>query len=199
MKGCASTADLQGTNRAQIQLSGGRLQIGMVAGIKSESPAGLNRNSHSCVGAGCADIKKHRLSALSKTGQVRRERRRSMHALRSRQSTRPRLLPLKGKHHARPPPSPDLPGWSGRHGGQPDKGSMAQRGNGFQCHVAGSLDRPFVILFQQDSAHKPDDGGFIGKDPHDIRSPLDLAIEALIGGSLEVFVSATQLDRANRR
>ena len=47
MKGCASTADLQGTNRAQIQLSGGRLQIGMVAGIKSESPAGLNRNSHS--------------------------------------------------------------------------------------------------------------------------------------------------------
>ena len=45
MKGCASTADLQGTNRAQIQLSGGRLQIGMVAGIKSESPAGLNRNS----------------------------------------------------------------------------------------------------------------------------------------------------------
>jgi hypothetical protein len=36
MKGCISTADLQGTNRAQIQLSGGWLQIGMLAGIKSE-------------------------------------------------------------------------------------------------------------------------------------------------------------------
>ena len=36
MEGCASTADLQGTNRAQIQLSGGRLQIGIRSRIESE-------------------------------------------------------------------------------------------------------------------------------------------------------------------
>ena len=61
---------------------------------------------------------------------------------------------------------------------------MAQRGNGFQCHVASSLNRPFVVLFQKDRAHEAEDGGFIGKDPHDIRSPLDLSIETFdrIGG-----------------
>ena len=61
---------------------------------------------------------------------------------------------------------------------------MAQRGNGFQCHVAASLNRPFVVLFQKDRAHEAEDGGFIGKDPHDIRSPLDLSIETFdrIGG-----------------
>jgi hypothetical protein len=61
---------------------------------------------------------------------------------------------------------------------------MAQRGNGFQCHVAASLNRPFVVLFQKDRAHEAEDGAFIGKDPHDIRSPLDLSIETFdrIGG-----------------
>ena len=61
---------------------------------------------------------------------------------------------------------------------------MAQRRNGFQCHVAASLNRPFVILFQKDRAHEAEDGGFIGKDPHDIGSPLDLSIETFdrIGG-----------------
>ena len=61
---------------------------------------------------------------------------------------------------------------------------MAQRGNGFQCHVAASLNRPFVVLFQKDRAHEAEDGGFIGKDPHDIRAPLDLSIETFdrIGG-----------------
>ena len=61
---------------------------------------------------------------------------------------------------------------------------MAQRGNGFQCHVAASLNRPFVVLFQKDRVHEAEDGGFIGKNSRDIRSPLDLAIEPLdrIGG-----------------
>ena len=61
---------------------------------------------------------------------------------------------------------------------------MAQRGDGFQCHVAASLNRPFVVLFQKDRAHEAEDGAFIGKDPHDIRSPLDLSIETFdrIGG-----------------
>ena len=31
--------------------------------------------------------------------------------------------------------------------GQPDKGSMAQRGDGFQCHIAASLNRLFIVLF----------------------------------------------------
>src|SRR6266705_1484620 len=35
-----------------------------------------------------------------------------------------------------------------RHGGQLDQGILAQRGDGFQRHVAGPLDGPFVILLQ---------------------------------------------------
>ena len=74
-----------------------------------------------------------------------------------------------------------MPGWSGRHGWQPDDGIIAQWGDGFQCHVAASLNRPFVVLFQQDSTHQPEDGGFVGEDADHIRSPLDLAIEPLDG------------------
>ena len=76
------------------------------------------------------------------------------------------------------PASPVLPGWSGRHGGQPDDGIIAQWSDCFQRHVASSLHRPFVVLFQQDSAHEAEDGGFVGKDSHHICTPLDLAIEA---------------------
>ena len=74
-----------------------------------------------------------------------------------------------------------MPGWLGRHALQPDDLITAQWGDGFQRHVAGSLHRPFVVLFQQDSAHQAEDGGFVGEDSHDIRSPLDLAIEPLDG------------------
>ena len=61
---------------------------------------------------------------------------------------------------------------------------MAQRGDGSQCHVAASLNRPFVVLFQTDHAHEAEDSGFVRKDPHHIRSPLDLSIETFdrIGG-----------------
>ena len=61
---------------------------------------------------------------------------------------------------------------------------MAQGGNGFQCHVTASLNRPFIVLFEKDCAHEAEDGGFIGKDPHHIRSPLNLSIETFdqIGG-----------------
>lgn len=47
-------------------------------------------------------------------------------------------------------------GWpvlSGGHVGQLDDGIIAQAGHGFQCHVAAALDRPFVVLFQQDGPH----------------------------------------------
>ena len=43
------------------------------------------------------------------------------------------------------------------------------------------MHRPFVVLFQQDSAYEAEDGGFVGEDPDDIGAPLDLAIEALDG------------------
>ena len=72
-----------------------------------------------------------------------------------------------------------VPGRSGRHDGQPDERSMAQRGNGFQCHVAASLNRAFVVLFQKDRAHVAEDGCFVGEDRDGIGALLDLAIEAL--------------------
>ena len=61
---------------------------------------------------------------------------------------------------------------------------MAQRGNGFQCHVAASLNRPFVVLFQKDRAYEAEDVGFVGQDAHHIGAPLNLAIETFdrIGG-----------------
>ena len=74
-----------------------------------------------------------------------------------------------------------MQGWSGRHGRQPNDGIIAQWSDGFQRHVAGSLHCPFIVLLQQDSAHQPDDGGFVGKDADHIGAPLDLAIETLDG------------------
>ena len=53
---------------------------------------------------------------------------------------------------------------------------MAQRRNGFQCHVAASLNRPFVVLFQKDRAYEAEDGGFIGKDAGHMDAPFDLVI-----------------------
>ena len=41
---------------------------------------------------------------------------------------------------------------SGGHSGQPDKRMFAQRSDCFQCHIAGALDGPFVVLFQQQGA-----------------------------------------------
>ena len=58
---------------------------------------------------------------------------------------------------------------------------MAQRGDDFHCHVAGSLYRPFVVLLQQDSAREAEDGGFVGEDAHHIGAPLDFSIEPLDG------------------
>jgi hypothetical protein len=50
--------------------------------------------------------------------------------------------------------------------GQPaDGGIIAQRGHGFQGQVAGTLDRPFIVLFDEDGADEPDDGGLIVDKP----------------------------------
>ena len=58
-------------------------------------------------------------------------------------------------------------GWpvlSGGHGGQLDEGIVAQRCHGFQRHVAGALNRPLIVLFQEDGADEPDDGLVVGED-----------------------------------
>jgi len=60
-----------------------------------------------------------------------------------------------------------------------DDGIIAQRRDGFQGHVAGAQDRPFVVLLEQDRADQANDGILIGEDADDFRSPLDLAVEAL--------------------
>jgi hypothetical protein len=38
------------------------------------------------------------------------------------------------------------------HSAQADEGIIAHCGQSFQCHVAGSLDSPFVVLLKQDGA-----------------------------------------------
>ena len=68
---------------------------------------------------------------------------------------------------------------SGSHGGQLDEGIVAQRGDRFQRHVAGALDCPFVVLFEEDSADEPDDGLVVGEDADDLGAALDLAVDAL--------------------
>ena len=62
---------------------------------------------------------------------------------------------------------------------QADDGIIAQGRDGFQRHVAGALDGPFVVLFEQDGADEADDGGLVGEDADDLGAPLDLAVEAL--------------------
>ena len=61
---------------------------------------------------------------------------------------------------------------------QADTEIMAQRCDGFQAHVAGSLDRPLIVLFKQQCADEADDGGFIGEDADNLAAALDLAIES---------------------
>ena len=55
---------------------------------------------------------------------------------------------------------------SGGHGGQADGGSIADRRDCFQRHVAGVPHGPFVVLFEEDGAD-------------DLGAALDLAVEAL--------------------
>ena len=67
---------------------------------------------------------------------------------------------------------------SGCHGRQADGISIAYRGDGFQCHVAGALDGPFVVLLEEQGADEAHDGGLVGEDADDIAAALDFAIEA---------------------
>jgi hypothetical protein len=56
---------------------------------------------------------------------------------------------------------------------------IAQWRDGFQRHVAGTLDGPFIVLLEQDRADGADDGVLIGEDADHLGAPLDLAVEAL--------------------
>ena len=51
----------------------------------------------------------------------------------------------------------------------------------FQRHVAGALDGPFIVLFEQQRADEADDGVVVGEDADDVGSPLDLAVQAFDG------------------
>ena len=68
---------------------------------------------------------------------------------------------------------------SGCHWRQADGDSIAQRGDGFQRHVAGALDGPFVVLLEQEGADEVEDGGFVRENPDDIAATLDLAVQPL--------------------
>jgi hypothetical protein len=64
-------------------------------------------------------------------------------------------------------------------GRQADEGIIAQGSDGFQRHVTGALNRPFIVLFGQQGADETEDGRVVGEDADDIGPPLDLAVDAL--------------------
>src|SRR6266480_4872081 len=64
-------------------------------------------------------------------------------------------VPYRGVTAAcRSPRSPAWPDRSGGQDGQADHGIIAQGSDTFQGHVAGALDGPFVVLFEQDGPEK---------------------------------------------
>ena len=71
------------------------------------------------------------------------------------------------------------PGWSAGDSRDADARIIAQRRDGFQCHVAGTLDGPFIILFEQDRADEASDGVLVGEDADHLGPPFDLAVETL--------------------
>jgi hypothetical protein len=42
-----------------------------------------------------------------------------------------------------------------------------------------ACDEPFVVLFDQQRAGEPDQGGVVGEDADDVGAPADLAVDAL--------------------
>lgn len=63
-------------------------------------------------------------------------------------------------------------------GCQADERIIAHRGDGLKCHVAGSLDSPLVVLFEQQRADETNDGIVVGEDADDLCAALNLAVEA---------------------
>ena len=85
------------------------------------------------------------------------------------------------------------PAWPGRsvRQGQADDGIIGDGGDGLKGHVAGALDGPLVVLFEEDGADEACDGGLVGKDADDLGAALDLAVDPLEGiGNRYEFLGA---------
>lgn len=63
--------------------------------------------------------------------------------------------------------------------GRLDLRIIAHLRHGLKCEVAGALDGPFVILFEQQCADETDDGFVVRKDADDLSASLDFAVETL--------------------
>ena len=76
------------------------------------------------------------------------------------------------------------PGWSAGDCRKADGGIIAQRRDGFQGHVAAALDRPLVVLFEQDRANETDDCALVREDADHFGTSFDLAVDAFerVGG-----------------
>jgi hypothetical protein len=55
---------------------------------------------------------------------------------------------------------------------------IAGGAHAFQADVAGALDGPLVVLFEQDGTDEAGDGGLVGEDADDLGASLDLAVQA---------------------
>ena len=73
---------------------------------------------------------------------------------------------------------PAGPGWSGGQYRQADIGTLAERGDRLKGHVSGPLDRPFVVLLQQECADQAGDRSLVGEDADDVGAPFDLTVQA---------------------
>ena len=74
-----------------------------------------------------------------------------------------------------------MAGWtavSGCDGRQTDGWIIAQRRDGFQAHVAGTLHGPLIILFEQQRANEANDCSLVGEDANHVATTFDLAVEA---------------------
>jgi len=61
---------------------------------------------------------------------------------------------------------------------QLDEGIIAQVRDGFQRHVSAALNRPFIVLFEQNGTDETAYGLFVGEDSNHISASFDLAVEA---------------------
>ncbi len=66
-------------------------------------------------------------------------------------------------------------------GWQADERIIAHRGDGLKCHVAGSLDSPLVVLFEEQCTDQSNDGIVVGEDADDLGAPLDPPLRRSIG------------------
>ena len=69
-----------------------------------------------------------------------------------------------------------------------DSAIIAQGRDGFQRHVAGAMDGPFIVMFEQDRADETDDGVLVGEDTNHSVRRLISPFRRSIGWSSEALV-----------